>query len=112
MNYSIYINVHWTVDPTSIPFLSGYKEGQRLVKTWEGVQGSRGDPSVALEFLFEKHNRDDRPDGQVGPSLSVGDVVILGDKAHAVTYAGFEEVPMPTNIETEKTWVQLTEERR
>jgi hypothetical protein len=35
---------------------------------------------VAESDLDDLHNRDDRPDGLLCPSLSIGDVTIIGDE--------------------------------
>lgn len=107
MRYEILINVEW-VRGERPPFVT-YNEGDLLVRTYEGEQGSRGDPVVALEQIFARHNADDRPDGNVGPSLSIGDVVVLGDQAHAVHFIGWKNVPVPTNI-SDKTWVEITKD--
>jgi hypothetical protein len=34
---------------------------------------------VLAEDVFARHNRDDRPDGQLCPSMSIGDVVMFGE---------------------------------
>ena len=52
------------------------------------------EPLLSLEQLFAKHNRDDRPDGQLCPSMSVGDVVILGETAYTVESIGWERVDL------------------
>lgn len=38
---------------------------------------STGSIKSLLETVWTRHNRDDRPDGHLNPSLSVGDVVVL-----------------------------------
>lgn len=59
--------------------------------------------SAILEKIFAIHNADDRPDGQMRPSLSVGDVVVLkpddqaGEPyAHTVDMVGFIEWHWPS----------------
>lgn len=46
------------------------------------------------EVIFAKHNRDDRPDGRTAPSLSVGDVVVIGEVAMTVDRIGFKLVTL------------------
>lgn len=71
-------------------FMRGYEPGDRLA---DGFAGEIASPELdqdrsALEALYQmmlgtaeavfvRHNRDDRPDGQQFPSISVGDVVIF-----------------------------------
>lgn len=54
-------------------------------------------PTVTLQDLFEKHNRDSRPFAQRTRSMSVSDVVVLErngeEKAFYVDREGFEEAP-------------------
>lgn len=74
--------------------------GGKLADGWSGVvevEVAAGDDPVAVmkwgaEIVFGRHNRDNRPDGQLAPSLSVGDVVLMGETALAVALEGFEEV--------------------
>lgn len=40
----------------------------------------------ALNMIFERHNRDDRPDAAYAPSLSVGDVVALDWLEESATF--------------------------
>ena len=53
-----------------------------------------------LEPITERHNRDDRPDGQRAPSLSVGDLVALDWGTENTTFwaverLGWEQVEGP-----------------
>jgi hypothetical protein len=97
MTYQLYHN-------QSSRFSRGYEAGDEL------VEGHRGqfpacfsirpdlDPQEALlrlaEVIFTKHNRDDRPDGRTAPSLSVGDVVVIGEVAMTVESIGFTFVTL------------------
>ena len=47
------------------------------------------------ERIFRIHNMDDRPDGQTAPSLSVGDVVVIGEVALSVSSVGWVLVNPP-----------------
>jgi hypothetical protein len=63
--------------------------------------------SDLFEWVFFTHNQDDRPDGRVAPSLSVGDVVAIttyhDEQTHTmwrtVDSFGFSPVGIPTNVE-------------
>ena len=46
------------------------------------------------ELVFAKHNRDDRPDRFSAPSLSLGDVITIGEIAFAVDRIGFKRVDL------------------
>lgn len=74
-------------------FSRGYQPGDRLVEGHRGsVAGDPLRPRVTCETVFHVHNRDDRPDGRDAPSLSVGDVVVLGETAWTCASVGFEPV--------------------
>jgi hypothetical protein len=92
-------------------FMRGYEPGDRLVKGWEGditVLDNTGSVDGTLERLFVKHNRDDRPDGQLCPSMSIGDVVELDGRWHTVADVGFESVTVDVfDLITDKTWREV-----
>jgi hypothetical protein len=81
----------------------GYVEGDPLVFTYRGSIESLTVTSVKslLEEIWERHNRDDRPDGKIGPSLSVGDVVKL------IPHASVEQFHSPTSMfsDAKEPWV-------
>lgn len=89
-----------------------YEPGDRLVRGWTGeidVYASPIDPSKstmnAAELLFNRHNRDDRPDGQMCPSMSVGDVIVFGEVAVSVDRMGFVFVKLNADdLITDRTW--------
>lgn len=93
---------------------NGYKRGDRLVRGYSGEIS----PSAAailnpiasvLELIFSLHNRDDRPDGRLCPSMSIGDVIILGETAFTVTRDGFETVDLDLrDLITDRTWLEVT----
>jgi hypothetical protein len=85
-------------------FGRGYRRGDRLVKGYSGEVS--GDPGpYMLEHLFDRHNRDDRPDGRLCPSMSVGDVIILGETAWTVESMGFAPVDIDLrDLITDRTW--------
>ena len=89
-----------------------YEPGDRLVKGWTGeidAYASPVDPSkstmIAAELLFGRHNRDDRPDGRMCPSMSVGDVIVFGEVAVSVASMGFVFVTVDAaDLITDRTW--------
>jgi hypothetical protein len=90
MKYQIWSNV--TMRPDQ--FMSGYQPGDRMFKSWEDKTAPTSEPEdVFLEELFCMFNADERPNGKIAHSLSVGDVVVLNDTAYAVKSVGFERLP-------------------
>lgn len=89
-------------------FCRPYEPGDRLVKGWTGDVDWNPSSIVMLEILFAKHNRDDRPDGRLCPSMSIGDVVIIGEVAHSVDSVGFVAVSVdPADLITDRTWTEV-----
>ena len=69
------------------------------------------DVAAIAEQLFERHNRDDRPDRHLCPSMSVGDVIIIGETAVSVDRIGFQIVhPDPDDLITDRTWRTVVDE--
>jgi hypothetical protein len=99
--YRIYHNVQTPFQP--------YARGDRLwfdatayeVSVSDGVH----DPvNRLLNTIFDRHNRDDRPDGQRAPSLSVGDIVALDWNNENATFwtvqpVGWLEVESPLYVQ-------------
>jgi hypothetical protein len=44
------------------------------------------DDRDAAEWVISRHNRDDRPDGYIGPSFSVGDAIRLRNPEHHIDH--------------------------
>jgi|SRR5215472_590320 len=91
LKYEIWSNV--AEDP--MRFFNGYRQGNPMKKSWEGELevDQKIETDDQLECLFMKFNMDNRPNGKVAHSLSVGDVVVLDGKAYAVQMMGFTPVP-------------------
>lgn len=101
MNYTNYTNLDSL-------YVRTYEPGDRLVQGWSGTVTAER-LTDALETVFVRHNRDDRPDGQLCPSLSIGDVVVIGDVAYSVDTFGFTEVTIePADLITDRTWVEVS----
>lgn len=99
---------------TGSAFMRGYERGDPLVRGYSGEIATSMfdhllDPTDAiLERIFALHNRDDRPDGRLCPSMSVGDVVILGETAWTVLPSGWERVDLDLrDLITDRTWTEV-----
>ncbi len=91
----------------STSFRRGYEPGDRLIEGWSGsITVDPTDDAYAIaERLFVRHNRDDRPDGQLCPSMSIGDVVVFAETALTVEDVGFRAVGIDrSDIVTDLTW--------
>lgn len=82
-----------------------YEHGDRLADGYCG-QVSVSDPAEVAELVFVRHNRDDRPDGKSAPSLSVGDVVVIGETAVSVDRWGFVGVSVAPSDLVGLPWLQ------
>jgi len=92
-------------------FMRAYEPGDRLVRGWTSELPFVVTPELLMEtaeVLFMLHNRDDRPDGQLCPSMSVGDVIVIGETAVSVASFGFEVVQLDANdIINDRTWKEV-----
>src|SRR5215467_10138396 len=93
MKYEIWSNV--SLRP--MRFFSGYEPGDKMKKSWEGEldisQLTGGEvTNRLLDWIWHKFNQDDRPNGQIAHSLSIGDVVVLDGEAFAVANVGWTEL--------------------
>ena len=105
VNYTNYTNL-------DARFMRGYERGDRLVKGYSDeidlAPSDEASTMTVLEWIFARHNRDDRPDGRLCPSMSVGDVVVLGETAWTVEDIGFARVDLdPGDLITDKTWTEV-----
>ena len=110
MHYQLFHNL-------TASFCRPYEPGDELVAGWKEDFPACFKPRTDVpiddlmlrlaEKLFMKHNRDDRPDGKTAPSLSVGDVVVIGEVAMSVASIGFEVVTLdPADLITDRTWLE------
>ena len=93
----------------SRPFMRGYEPGDVLIAGWAGTVtlDESLDVFAAAERVWVRHNRDDRPDGQLCPSMSVGDVVVLGETALTVEACGFSICTVEgADVISDRTWRQ------
>jgi hypothetical protein len=81
-------------------YLRPYERGDRLVRGYSGTidVDPTEPPTVIAERLFVRHNRDDRPAAQLCPSMSVGDVIVIGEIATSV--AGAASSPSTSTTKT------------
>jgi len=113
VRYDILINVDRYKHAT------GYNpERAKLVLTYSGEIG-RGQIAATLDDIFYRHNRDDRPDGKLGPSLSHGDVVhLVGEGYFAIGserttgWRPFDEIVAPDDVINDRTWSEVFDEAR
>lgn len=84
---------------------TGYGYGDRMILAWEGETPADPDPLDTLERLFILFNRDDRPTGQICSSMSIGDVVVLGETAWSCTRDGWVVLDMPPTV-LNRTWTE------
>lgn len=88
--------------------------GDRLARGYSGTIDVRGGEPVEdiPERLFARHNRDDRPDGQLCPSLSVGDVVVVAEVAVSVHACGCltdaRQVPLEALGQGSDPWGEIS----
>lgn len=97
MKYEIWNNVSYKLEIRPIPgyfqHIDGYRPDAVMLMSAEGeVPAMEGDVTSALEDLYMRFNDDDRPNGKIANSMSVGDVVKLGDAAFAVEERGFRKL--------------------
>jgi hypothetical protein len=86
-------------------FCRPYQPGDRLANGYVG-RVAVDDLDMLPEMVFAIHNRDDRPDGRSAPSLSVGDVVIVGETAVSVDRFGFVTVNLDTADLLDIPWLE------
>jgi hypothetical protein len=87
-------------DPTGDRFIGGFRPGHPLRLAWvvdDDRDGHADETDETIcEELFALLNRDDRPNGKVAPSMSVGDVVTISDEDGTRSYTtegvGFERL--------------------
>ena len=91
-------------------FMRGYEKGDTLVRGYSGTVDDVLDS--AADVIFGIHNRDDRPDGQMCPSMSVGDVINIDGKWVTVLGLGFADVEVDPADITTRSWLDVVRERR
>lgn len=87
----------------------GYEPGEVLIAGWAGTitVDESLDVFAAAERIWVLHNSDDRPDDQLCPALSVGDVVVLGETTLTVEPAGWSICTIDAaDVRTDQTWRQ------
>jgi hypothetical protein len=94
-------------------YLRPYQPGDRLVRGYSGtIDTDPTEPATAIaERLFVRHNRDDRRDALLCPSMSVGDVVVIGEIAMSVAGCGFQPVLVDReDVIVDRSWRQVIDE--
>lgn len=72
-------------------FFDGYKPEHSMKMSYEGEIDMEITQAV-MNHLFMRFNQDDRPNGLVAHSLSVGDVIVVNGKAYTVDRMGFTQL--------------------
>lgn len=109
--YKRFVNVNFNEQARAS--FDGYKAGDPITMTAIGSVEAATELD-ACEQVFIRHNQDDRTDGRVGPSMSVGDVVILRtedcSKGFACTANGFERIQiLDLNID-QRFWIDIVQQ--
>jgi hypothetical protein len=125
IRYTYCYNSHRDPQRNHIPSMDGYLAGDELTTAWEGeIEGSL--TSETCDELFHLFNAPGaRPERYCGPSMSMGDVVILSQNNVQVAFAcervGWRRinpavighsVVKPRPAEWERSDAQLEEYRR
>lgn len=118
IGYTLYHNVDKRRHADNI--WGEYRPGDRLAPYYTGEIGgvTEGDGSAwfidSAHELYAKHNRDSRPCGRLGPSLSIGDVIFFdGGPAFAVALEGFDTIdPDTTLVLLPQTYLEWLEAER
>ena len=64
-----------------------------------------------VQQLFVRHNGDDRPTASSARSMSVGDVILIGETAVSVANRGFQVVhPDPDDLIVDRPWSIVVDE--
>ncbi len=103
MKYQIWSNVSYRnkLDRDYVQFMDGYRPEAPMLMSHEDEAPMVlvADPAMRapmlealLESIFALFNVDERPNGKIVHSLSVGDVVKVGDEAYAVKTLGWEKL--------------------
>jgi len=68
----------------------GWESGDKLADGFVGSMPNFDilDIDKVVWGIFSLHNDDNRPDGQTAPSLSIGDVIVLGETAFTIDFEG------------------------
>ena len=74
-------------------YFRAWQKGDHLADGHTGtIEFVWSDIEVTLNEIYEIHNSDNRPDGSSAPSLSIGDVIVLGESAFTVAELGFTSI--------------------
>lgn len=76
-------------------YARGWETGDKLADGYAGTLPDIDPQGVDVQSvdsclwnIYLTHNDDDRPDGQTAPSLSIGDVIVLGETAFTIDFEG------------------------
>lgn len=93
---------------TRLPYFDPYTDTDTMVLCWAG-EVEADSIEHATNLCWELLNRDDRPTGNICPSMSIGDVLVFetpdGPVGMACEWSGWRQVKPPTNIDP-RSWKQ------
>lgn len=92
-------------------FFRPYEPGDRLADGFAGQVPNFDlrDIDKVLEGFFLLHNHPDRPCGPDAPSISIGDVIIIGESAFSVASRGWKEVSVAHDDLLDTPWSEASE---
>lgn len=95
-----------------IPFISGYRSDDPLIASEilfdVNPEAGKIDGFLVAEAVFMHMNRDERPNGQRERSLSVGDLVRVGDEWFKCEAIGFSKELAPSNSHITDQPIRIT----
>lgn len=102
--YIYYHNSQKDAEGRELAGIYGHRSGDELTLAYAGTIEVAG-PQTAREYicdaLYEKFNIS-RPDNYRGPSMSIGDVIVLNHKyAYSVANSGFDPIVLASTSESE-----------
>jgi hypothetical protein len=100
MRYRIFHNVDSL-------WMRPHRPTDRVVAGYHGDIDGVDDVESACRAIMARHNRDDRPDGCDAPSLSVGDVIVVGETTWTVAALGFEATTLHPSAVVNGPYLQV-----
>ena len=88
-------SIHVTVFQTKTGRTPAAQDGMQFIRDFDRVYDANFDrETFSLDRLYEKLNRDDRPNAQDMRSMSVGDLIEVDERIFRVNSVGFEEMQL------------------
>jgi hypothetical protein len=86
-----------------------YEPGDRLVSHTRTAEVAPGEAAIAVaNRLYDLHSGEDHPDAWSYPPIGLGDVLVIGGFAIAVTGTGLEPTEFdPADVISEADWLEF-----